>query len=82
MVNRSVALLLAALLVVISPFVSGDEDDDPTPEHGELWAYGTMQNGNGGLSANESKSVGGSGNWDEGSTDLVYESEPLSGTAQ
>ena len=82
MVNRSVALLLAALLVAISPFVSGDEDDDPTPEHGELWAYGTMQNGNGGLSANESKAAGGSGNWDEGSTDLVYESESLSGTAQ
>jgi MFS family permease len=41
-----------------------------------------MQNGSGGLSANESKAVGGSGNWDEGSTDLVYESEPLSGAAQ
>jgi hypothetical protein len=41
-----------------------------------------MQNGSGGLSANESKAVGGSGNWDEGSTDLVYESEPLSGDVQ
>jgi len=81
-VNRPIALLLAALLVVISPSVNADEEDDPTPEHGELWAYGTMQNGNGGLSANESKAVGGSGNWDEGSTDLVYESEPLSGAAQ
>ena len=80
--NRPIALLLAALLVVISPSVNADEEDDPTPEHGELWAYGTMQNGNGGLSANESKAVGGSGNWDEGSTDLVYESEPLSGAAQ
>ena len=80
--NRSVALLLAALLVAISPLVDADEEDDPTPEHGALWAYGTMQNGNGGLSANESKAVGGSGNWNEGTTDLVYESEPLSGTAQ
>ena len=80
--NRPIALLLAALLVVISPSVNADEEDDPTPEHGELWAYGTMQNGNGGLSANESKAGGGSGNWDEGSTDLVYESEPLSGAAQ
>jgi len=75
-------LLVALLLVAVLPVASAGEDDDPTPEHGGLWAYDTMQNGSGGLSANESKAVGGSGNWDEGSTDLVYESEPLSGAAQ
>ncbi|MEE3207564.1 MAG: hypothetical protein VX239_01360, partial [Candidatus Thermoplasmatota archaeon] len=75
-------LLIALLLVASLPLASASEDDDPTPGNGEMWAYGTMQNGNGGLSANESKTVGGSGNWNEGSTDLVYESEPLSGTAQ
>ena len=75
-------MLVALLLVAVLPVASAGEDDDPTPEHGGLWAYDTMQNGSGGLSANESKAVGGSGNWDEGSTDLVYESEPLSGAAQ
>ncbi len=80
--NRPVALLLAALLVAILPLVGADEEDDPAPEHGALWAYDTMQDGSGELSANESKAVGGAGNWDEGSTDLVYESEPLSGAAQ
>ena len=75
-------MLVALLLVAVLPVASAGEDDDPTPEHGGLWAYDTMQNGSGGLSANESKAVGGSGNWDEGSTDLVYESEPLSGDVQ
>ena len=41
-----------------------------------------MQNGNGGLSANESRATGGGGNWDGGSTNLEYESEPLSGDAR
>ena len=84
-VNRlrlTATLFIALLLVASLPLASASEDDDPAPGNGEMWAYGTMQNGNGGLSANESKAVGGSGNWDEGSTDLVYESEPLSGTAQ
>ncbi len=76
------ALLVALLLVVVLPVASAGEDDDPTPEHGGLWAYDTMQNGSGGLSANESRAAGGEGNWDGGSTDLEYESEPLSGDVQ
>ena len=75
-------MFIALLLVASLPLASASEDDDPTPEHGELWAYGTMQNGNGGLSANESKASGGEGNWDGGSTNLEYESEPLSGDVQ
>ena len=75
-------MLVALLLVAVLPVASAGEDDDPTPEHGELWAYGTMQNGSGGLSANESRAAGGEGNWDGGSTDLEYESEPLSGDVQ
>ena len=73
-------MFIALLLVASLPLASASEDDDPTPEHGELWAYDTMQNGNGDLSANESKAVGESRNWDDGSTDLVYESEPVSYT--
>ncbi len=41
-----------------------------------------MQNGSGGLSANESRATGGGGNWDGDSTNLEYESEPLSGDAR
>ncbi|HJP43836.1 MAG TPA: hypothetical protein QF608_02905, partial [Candidatus Poseidoniia archaeon] len=84
-VNRlsvTVNLFIVLLLVASLPLASASEDDDPSPGNGGMWAYGTMQNGDGGLSANESKAIGGSGNWDEGSTDLVYESEPLSGAAQ
>ena len=75
-------MLVALLLVAVLPVASAGEDDDPTPEHGGLWAYDTMQNGSGGLSANESRATGGGGNWDGGSTNLEYESEPLSGDVQ
>ena len=75
-------MFIALLLVASLPLASASEDDDPAPGNGEMWAYGTMQNGNGGLSANESKAVTGEGNWDGGSTDLAYESEPLSGDVQ
>ncbi|MEC9253938.1 MAG: hypothetical protein VX863_03740, partial [Candidatus Thermoplasmatota archaeon] len=75
-------MFIALLLVASLPLASASEDDDPAPGNGEMWAYGTMQNGNGGLSANESKAAGGEGNWDGGSTDLAYESEHLSGDVQ
>ena len=55
-------MFIALLLVASLPLASASEDDDPAPGNGEMWTYGTMQNGNGGLSANESKAAAGEGN--------------------